>query len=189
MLRGGFGIFYDRPFDLITETASFNNLEAALLLPPLGSSSVSSSSLQRVLQGTGTFPCTPALRSQLTCSDLPGLMVSPQGLPSLLWIDQGLRTPYAQNWFAGVQQQVSGNLYIEISQMGALGRKLIATDQVNRCAPDCTGGRAPEPHHQSGHPVPLEFRLLHVHGDGGDGALSFAPCPISSFLHVFPFDR
>jgi hypothetical protein len=50
----------------------------------------------------------------------------------LLWIDAGLRTPYVQSWFAGVQQQLSDNLYVEINHLGTLGRKLIASDEVNR---------------------------------------------------------
>jgi hypothetical protein len=51
--------------------------------------------------------------------------------PPLL-VDEGLRTPYVQSWFAGVQRQLNDRWYLEISQMGSLGRKLITSDLVNQ---------------------------------------------------------
>lgn len=70
--------------------------------------------------------------------------ISPDGIPTLLWFDEGLRTPYVQSWFAGAQQQLSPAVYLEMNAQGALGRKLIGTDRVNRRAPNASGkeGRA-----------------------------------------------
>jgi hypothetical protein len=47
-------------------------------------------------------------------------------------LDENLRTPYAQNWYFGVQQAVTPNLLIEAGHVGSVGRKLISRDQVNR---------------------------------------------------------
>jgi hypothetical protein len=113
LLRGGYGIFYDRPFDNLTENMRNNSMELVTVLPPF-----------------------QYLRPIEEMGPLRGL---PVAIPRLLWLDENLRTPYAQSWFAGVQQQVSENLYLEVSQTGALGRKLIASDLVNRRAAASSG--------------------------------------------------
>jgi hypothetical protein len=51
---------------------------------------------------------------------------------SLLWVDPHLRTPYAQNWFAGIQRQITDRWYVEVSHLGSAGRKLVTNDVVNR---------------------------------------------------------
>jgi hypothetical protein len=50
-------------------------------------------------------------------------------------LDENLRTPYAQNWYIGLQQTVTPNFLIEIGNAGSLGRRLVSRDDINRKAP------------------------------------------------------
>ncbi len=58
----------------------------------------------------------------------------PQGLlpADVVHLDENLRTPYAQNWYAGVQHNMTSNLVVEIGHAGSVGRKLISRDEINR---------------------------------------------------------
>ena len=47
-------------------------------------------------------------------------------------LDDNLRTPYAQNWYLGVQHSLTSNLLIEVGQAGSVGRKLVSRDLINR---------------------------------------------------------
>jgi hypothetical protein len=121
VFRSGYGIFYDRPFELLTQMASLNNVQQLILSPAPRASNFPAALDQALSSGAGV----PA-------STLRDLFVVPTANPRLLWIDANLRTPYTQTWFAGVQHRISDTLYIEVTQTGALGRKLFATDLVNR---------------------------------------------------------
>ena len=52
--------------------------------------------------------------------------------PFFIWTDQALRTPYVQSWFGAIRRQVSREFFLEATESGALARKLIVTDVVNR---------------------------------------------------------
>ena len=54
-------------------------------------------------------------------------------------MDPNLRNGYAQSYFLGVQHQLTGNLALEVNTLGALGRRLITTDIVNREFSTTTG--------------------------------------------------
>lgn len=47
-------------------------------------------------------------------------------------VDSSLQTPYVHTWFAGVQHSLARNLLFEVSQNGAIGRKLATHDILNR---------------------------------------------------------
>jgi hypothetical protein len=113
VLRAAYGIFYDRPFELLTLAARDNNFNLVGLIPP---------------------PSYP--RPQATIA--PGGIVVPLPYPGLVWIDRNLRTPYTESWFGGIQHQFTRELYFEATAQGALGRQLISTDVVNR-AVDSSG--------------------------------------------------
>src|SRR6185369_10862980 len=51
-------------------------------------------------------------------------------------IDDGLRNGYTQSWFAGVSHQLTESWTFEVNALGALGRRLITTDIVNRPGAD-----------------------------------------------------
>jgi hypothetical protein len=119
VLRAAYGIFFDRPFENLTQSTRNNNMEQITLLPPPG------------------YP-------QVSRAPATGGIALPNHIPNLLWIDANLRTPYVQSWFGGMQHQFSRTLYLEVTAQGALGRKLIASDVVNRRAAnafDSTTGR------------------------------------------------
>ena len=47
-------------------------------------------------------------------------------------LDENLRTPYAQNWYIGLQQTMTPSVLLEIGYAGSVGRKLISRDNINR---------------------------------------------------------
>jgi hypothetical protein len=111
VVRGAYGVFYDRPFDNLWQTLRhsavqlgsvllgrpWNYLEWVRAVP----GALNNASRREIFQGVTLFQ--PALRS-----------------------------PYAQSTFVGIRHQATRNLSIEASAMGSLGRQLIATDLVNR---------------------------------------------------------
>ena len=114
VFRAAYGLFYDRPIDNLTENTRFNDL---LLLLPI-SLPPNFNYLLPVSQVLKSAPINPANDSTQ--------------LPERLWVDRNLRTPYVQSWFAGMQRRVAQNVTAEVNYMGAVGRKLITTDLVNR---------------------------------------------------------
>lgn len=110
VLRGGFGIFYDRPFDNLWQTVSNNNVDAVLYQ----------------LKGVTNFlqPTATAIQQYTNGT--------PEPYTALTLIDPKLRNGYTQSSFVGVQQSVGNNVSIEVNGTSALGRRLITTDIVNR---------------------------------------------------------
>jgi outer membrane receptor protein involved in Fe transport len=62
-----------------------------------------------------------------------------EGLTAIVF-PEGLRDPYVENWFLGVQREVRHGLVVELNYVGTAGHKLFRAEQVNRVA----GGRLPE---------------------------------------------
>lgn len=113
VFRGGFGMFYDRPFDNLWQNVRNNGYVLPLY-------SVTGNPPTNYLQG---IPATlPAYARQGRVSDFPGLTL----------MDPRLKNGYTQNFFIGVQQSLGDNLSIDINGTGALARRLITTDLVNR---------------------------------------------------------
>jgi len=157
VVRAGYGIFYDRPFDNLFLDARNESVITAVwnpnqALPLLNTAIPLAQSFQSGVDTQSSF----ANPLPLTIPDpnFPGVNVETQyqGILTLdsrvahsyplelLWIDRNLRTPYVESWFASVQQQVSNSFQIEVNQSGSLARKLIANDLVNRiCSVDCRG--------------------------------------------------
>ncbi len=111
VLRGGYGIFYDRPFDNLWQNVRSNNFQ----LP--------------IITLTGTVNYLTPVSTML--QNLAG-SIAPSNFPNLTLMDPNLRNGYAQSFFLGVQHQVTNNLSIEVNTLGALDRRLITTDDVNR---------------------------------------------------------
>jgi hypothetical protein len=123
VLRGGYGIFYDSPFDNLWQNVRDNNI----ILP---STEIDSSSFNYLQAISGVLPKGP---------------FPPSNFPALTLIDPKLRNGYAQNFFLGAQQALRDNLTLEVTGTGALGRRLITTDIVNRQFTGLDGtGRANE---------------------------------------------
>ncbi len=105
--RGGYGVAFDR---------IFNNIWLDLRNNALGYTTLFQGDFRY------TFPARDGLPA-----------VSPIfGSENTIQVDQNLRTPYAQSWFAGVQHQLTSKLLVEANYAGSRGRKLLALDEVNR---------------------------------------------------------
>jgi hypothetical protein len=113
LLRGGYGIFYDRPFDNLWENIRNNNLVVpeSLTLPP------------------GQFNFLAPIPTVL--ASLPAQVVSTD-FPNLTLVNPKLRNGYAQSYFAGVQHRITDNFTVEVNGLGTYGRRLTTTDIINR---------------------------------------------------------
>jgi hypothetical protein len=112
VLRGGYGVYFDRIFNNFWMDARANNL------------TLQSYSNLNPFQPPQFEYAVPARSAKTNLPDfVPVISVA---------VDQNLRTPYVQSWFLGVQQQVSENLVLEANHTGAVGRKLAAADVINR---------------------------------------------------------
>jgi len=112
LIRAAYGIFYDRPFDNLWQNIRNNDF----VLPSI------------TVRREFNF-LTPVATA------LPGLIagrVLSGNFPTLTAVDPDLRNGYAHSYFAGVQHRVSSTLTAEVNALGSYGRRLIATDIVNR---------------------------------------------------------
>src|SRR5260370_17092328 len=63
--------------------------------------------------------------------------------PLFVWTEEALSRPYVKRWYGSIRRQVSREFFLEVAESGALARKLIVTDVVNRKEnPD---GQSPNP--------------------------------------------
>lgn len=107
VLRGGYGMAFDRIFNNIWLDVRNNALGYTTLFQP---------------DFKYTFPARDGLPA-----------TSPLfGSENTIQVDENLRTPYAQSWFAGVQHQLTSKLLVEANYAGSRGRKLLALDEINR---------------------------------------------------------
>ena len=111
LLRGGYGMFYDRPFDNLWENVRNNNLVLPLV----------------TLSGKTDF--LGPIENQL--ASLNGRTLG-SGFPDVTLVDPGLRNGRVQSYFAGIQHRVADSLTVEVNALGSYGRRLITTDVVNR---------------------------------------------------------
>ena len=124
LLRGGFGTYYDRPFDNLWENVRSNNL----ILP--------------LIQLSGPVNIlTPV------ASVLPTLQGKPLAstFPDITLVDPNLRNGRVQSYFAGIQQQITDNLTLELNGLGSYGRALVTTDVINRELLDARGAIQQQP--------------------------------------------
>jgi len=110
LVRGAYGLFYDRPFDNLWQNARNNSF---------------------VL---GTFRAQASDYLAPIATVLPRYQGDPfaRDFPLLTLFEPGLRNARVQHYFLGIQRQWSEAWWLEVNALGALGRRLITTDQVNR---------------------------------------------------------
>ena len=113
LLRGAYGIFYDRPYDNLWQNLRTNNF----VLPTFAYPS-----------NTTVNYLTPVVEQ---LKNFNGRFLN-TSFPNLTLYDQDSRNAYVQSYFLGVQRQVTDNWTIEVNVLGSLGRKLIVSDIVNR---------------------------------------------------------
>ncbi len=118
LVRGSYGIFYDRPFDNLWQNVANNRL-----VLPAGGFELDLSPGDSYLA-----PVDELLPTLMRNGQYQQL----QGFPKLTAFDANLRTAYTQNFFFGLQQRVRNDWFFEANYVGSLGRKLLTTDIVNR---------------------------------------------------------
>ena len=120
ILRGGFGMFYDRLFDNLWQNTRLNNIDLSLYELP--------GKAVNYLQPIATVLPTYVNGNLTTVSRTASTLVDPK-----------LRNGYTETFFLGLQQAIGDNLSIEVTGTGALGRRLITSDFVNRDFSTFTG--------------------------------------------------
>jgi Carboxypeptidase regulatory-like domain/TonB-dependent Receptor Plug Domain len=113
LLRGGYGLFYDRPFDNLWENVRNNDFILPLLAFPVGQKT---NYLGPVINELQNFS-GPSLSSDF---------------PDLTLVAPGLQNGRVQSYFAGIQHSFAANFTAEVNGLGSYGRNLITTDIVNR---------------------------------------------------------
>lgn len=149
VMRAGFGMYYDRPFDnLMLDPRNavlqlWNNLTYVYPATFYNRPISFNSSLQSALNGVRglTLPFNgrqvPEYIFRQSATSIDSRIAHADGL-ELLWVDENLRTPRVQQWFASVQHEWLPGLTLDVNSSGAFGRKLLATDVVNRvCSLGC----------------------------------------------------
>ena len=131
VLRGSFGVFFDRIFNNVWLNVRNNNAPVQCLLQ------IPSTPGAAPLQETDSscnIPTTPAQFSMAIPASQGVGRLNPEAIRNTATaaIDTNFGTPYSQNWFLGFQHELTRNLVIEVNQVGSLGRKLITTDLINR---------------------------------------------------------
>jgi hypothetical protein len=112
LLRGGLGVYYDRPFDNLWENVRNNNF----ILPLLAITAPKTNYLAPV---------------QTELSSFSGASLG-SDFPDLTLMDPNLKNGRVLSYFAGVEHRFSSNLTLEVNGAGSYGRRLITTDIVNR---------------------------------------------------------
>lgn len=122
-IRASYGVYRDRPFFAIADSARIN--------PPF-TEALSSAVFQ---PGANGFTGTTLSNVQPPVSLNPSATVNPMAmlLPSV--IDPHLRLPYNQTWTLGLQREVSGNLLLDINYVGVQGKRLFRTVDGNQPTP------------------------------------------------------
>jgi hypothetical protein len=114
LLRGAYGIFYDRPFDNLWQNVRANNIALPVFLTSGGATNI-------------LAPVATAL-AQYRDQD-PDI-----SYPPLTMLSGRMKNGYAQSAFLGVQHRIGESWSLEANTLMTLGRRLITTDVVNRTA-------------------------------------------------------
>jgi hypothetical protein len=119
LLRGSYGIFYDRLFDNAWENVQQNRYETGFF--------------------SFTQPVPPY--SSLTQLEALGQIQSSGELVPFLAFQPKLKAPRTHSALIGIQQKISRDIQLEVDGLGSRSTQLVTTDYVNRpdsVAPDQT---------------------------------------------------
>lgn len=111
LLRGSYGIFYDRPFDNLWQTLQANNFYL------------------------GAFNAFRTNYLAPLDTIVPALLASPNqrlNVPNLTMYQPDLKNGRVQSYFLGLQHQLSNAFFVEVNAAGSQARDLITTDILNR---------------------------------------------------------
>lgn len=115
ILRGGFGMFYDRPFDNLWQNVRNNGYVIPLY-------SVAGGPVDYLQPISSVLPSYASQSGAVLNANFPGITL----------MDPNLKNGYAESFFLGTEQRVGENFTLQVTGNGSLGRRLITTDLVNR---------------------------------------------------------
>jgi hypothetical protein len=135
VLRGGYGIYYDRPSTRLINTQLFNypylGIGVGLLAPGVFRTFANPFI---PLPSPGAFPVADTVPSPLN-------PLSPLGVPiSGLFIDPNMRTPYVQQYNVNIQYEFIKNWLLEVGYVGSKGTKLLQVVTLNQASYNPTTG-------------------------------------------------
>ena len=136
-VRGGYGLAFDRLMNLPAE--NYRNsppLRASVVLGQFFGTPQFTYSLGDPTKPYLGYPVDPALRVGLDSRNgVIGARVN------LTTVDPALKSPYAHNWFVGVQREIVFGIVADVNYVGSAGRNLDNAFNVNRYAGDLLDGR------------------------------------------------
>jgi hypothetical protein len=127
VIRGGYGIFFDHPFDNLANVAT----NSVLVPPALACSQLIAGVTTNLCQATTANPQGYLAPVGTMLSILKGTPFA-QIFPALTLIDPNLHDGYTQSYFLSLEKRLSDSLEVDLNTLGALGRRLITTDVINR---------------------------------------------------------
>jgi hypothetical protein len=122
-LRASYGVYRDRPFFAIADSARTN--------PPF-TEAFSSVVFQPAANG---FTGTTLSNLRPPASLRPSATVNAMALLLPTVLDANSRLPYTQNWNFGFQRELPGNLFVEMNYVGVEGKRLFRAVDGNQPIP------------------------------------------------------
>src|SRR5208282_4461604 len=139
VVRAGYGFAYDAfSQDFFAGQIPYTSLNAGPLFNGIGPRPVLYNSAPIASLTVEPGPCTaPGIPVPNTsgCAD-PIFPSSGFGASDVFTVDQGLRTPYVQNYNLNVEQQVAPKTALSIAYVGSAGRKLFRFIDENQAPPE-----------------------------------------------------
>lgn len=114
VLRGGFGMFYDRPFDNLWQNVRNNAYTIPLFTT-----------------GTGPVDFLQPVPAALANYANQQAAVANSNFPGVTLVDPNLKNGYSESFFLAAEHD-RGNWTAQLGGSGMLGRRLVTTDIVNR---------------------------------------------------------
>ena len=134
-IRGGFGIFYDRPSNQLYDGGFSNVPRVALANANVNTSFQPLFALGTTPSPPYNYPFPPGLATGLNSQG--GLL---NGLANVIVADPSLKTMYMENWFFGVQKSLGSTMVAEINYIGSQGHHEYARYNLNRFNGDLLDG-------------------------------------------------
>jgi hypothetical protein len=136
-VRGGYGLAFDRLMNLPAENYRHSPpLRASVVLGQFFGTPQFTYSLGDPSKPYHGYPVDPALRVGLDSRNgVVGARVA------ITAVDPNLKSPYAHNWFVGVQREIGLGIVADANYIGSAGRNLHNAYNINRFRGDLVDGR------------------------------------------------